>query len=267
MNDELAAPETPPAPGDHTTPPGEPAAPRRRLRLLVPVLATVVVLGAVGGGVAHTANYVDTADKKAPTTYWRKSDKTRKSADGAPGASHTGVGKLLLPVGDNYRPGPDIDEFGNDTELTGKQALALLKQGARGLPGKMRREYVKAVEKQKIQGQAMRSYAGKSSDLVVEIQLTQMSEKAAKDAERFQKALVDVWDSLPPGPKIKGYKNAVCAFAPKDTWEKQDVLHCTAAKGGVLVTLTAYGPRKIDRKAVATMLKAQLDRVTDGEKA
>ncbi|MFC7218665.1 hypothetical protein ACFQLX_10870 [Streptomyces polyrhachis] len=258
------AEETAPgAPADEVAPAG----PRRRpLRRLLPAVATLVVLGVTGAGVAYTADRVGKADKTSPTAYWQGMADTKQQSP-KEGAQHRSLGKLLLPMPTSYTPGPDIEQFGNDVELTGKQAVALMKQSAHGLPGPLRRSMNRILEKRKIEGQAMRSYSASVDDLVVEIQLTQMAKKAAKDSAAFQKELVGILDSLRRGPKVKGYKDAVCFLAPKDAWKEQDVMTCTAAKGSVLVSVTAYGPRTMDQKAVAGLLKDQLDRITDGESA
>ncbi|MQY13129.1 hypothetical protein SRB5_32700 [Streptomyces sp. RB5] len=245
----------------------EPAPRRRRPRFVAPVLVTLAVLGATGGGIAYAADWVRNADTTADTTYWQKGVGTPKSATRS-AAGHQGLGKQLLPIDDtDWHPGPDMEEFGNDAELTGKQALALLKQSAGGLPPKLRRAFRKEIEKRHIEGQAMRSYASLDGDTVVEIQLTRMSAKAAKETTDFQKDLSHVLDDLRAGPAIKGYKSAVCYYAPKDTWRKQDVLYCTAAKGDVLLNAVAYGPRKLDGTSVVTLLRAQLDRISAGESA
>lgn len=57
----------------------------RTRRILKNVLSSVLVLGAVGGGVAYTAVTVDRADRTAPTEAWAKPSVTATPEDPAAG--------------------------------------------------------------------------------------------------------------------------------------------------------------------------------------
>ncbi|MEV6106821.1 hypothetical protein AB0M28_19200 [Streptomyces sp. NPDC051940] len=246
--------------------PEPPAAPRRRGGRLALVLGAVLVLGAAGGGLTYTYLQADKADRTAPTKIWQRpaADKDDKAGDAL--TAHTGLGKKLLPVPDGYYGGPDIAEFGNDAEMSSKQAVALFKQSGRGLPRSERREFGKYVDRMKLDGLAMRSYT-EGSELVVEIQLAQMSKRAVHDYVSFETRLNQRIGST-KGPSISGYKDAKCFVLKGESGDKLQVMDCIAERDDILVSFTAYGTKPLDKKAAAALLKKQLDYIeSPGEAA
>ncbi|MET9677034.1 hypothetical protein ABZY68_28675 [Streptomyces sp. NPDC006482] len=245
----------------------------RKRRLLTNVLTAVLVLGAIGGGVAYTAVTVDGADRSAPTVGWAEPTVTTTPSDPAAGfakgRASTPLSKLLLPVPDGYVLGADVKGHGNDHELAAKEASALFKQTNKGLYGKKRRAYEKEIDKLGIQGMAMRSYASVGSTLQVEVLVLRMKDKGmVRQFSGIQKGMFEFLE-LREGPKIKDHeKNAACFLAPEprkgDKKERAAELRsmiCQAYDGEVMVTVTAYGAVPFGEQAVAELVKKQLDHI------
>ncbi|MGW8766461.1 hypothetical protein ACWGN5_28635 [Streptomyces sp. NPDC055815] len=246
----------------------------RTRRILKNVLASVVVLGAVGGGVAYTAVTVDRADRTAPTVAWADPTATATAKDpaaenSARGKASTPMSRLLLPVPEGYVLGADIEGYGNDDEIPAKQAAALLKQTGKAFYGKKRRAYEKEVDRLGIQGMAMRSYAAQDSTLQAEVIVLRMKDKkTVREFFELRKEMSEVF-KLRKGPKIKEYaKNSACYLAPKPAKPEQDgedertpdlqKMTCSAYDGEVMVTVTAFGAEPFDQKAVADLVEQQL---------
>ncbi|MGW6153389.1 hypothetical protein ACWFRM_09695 [Streptomyces sp. NPDC055144] len=232
-------------------------------------VACAVVL-AVGAGTGLTVTKVNAADRSAPTKVWAK-PKEQKQAK--PGQARTqGLSARLLPLPKAYRPGPDIDEYGNDKVITGKEATARLKKGARGLPSRQREEQGRAIDKLKLRGMAMRSYQlsgymgwtdEHNKSLVVDMQLAQMqNRRAGRQLKEFRSEFLRSVGVFPKGPKVKGHRNADCFLAPKDSKGKLEMVLCSAYEDDVLVTATGYGPKPLNTTEVADLLARQLDRLT-----
>ncbi|MQY13133.1 hypothetical protein SRB5_32740 [Streptomyces sp. RB5] len=245
--------------------PPQPTPPRPRGPLAL-IVATVLVAGACGGGLAYAYLTADKADRTAKTTVWKPPGPKDKDTAGGPLTVHTGLGTKLLPIPDNYSAGPDIDEFGNDAELTSKQATALFKQSGRGLPRAERREFDKYVDRMKLKGIAMRSYAY-SSDVLIEIQLAEMTRRSATDFTAFEAELNERIGSA-KGPGIDGYKDARCFVRKTESDDKLQVMDCTATTGNILVSFSAYGVKPLNKTDAASLLKKQLDHIkSPGEAA
>ncbi|MFC7218661.1 hypothetical protein ACFQLX_10850 [Streptomyces polyrhachis] len=243
-----------------------PEAPRTR-RPVALIAAAALALLAAGGGLGYAYLEADGADRSARTRVWQ-APPAAKDTDGSSGeaTAHTGLGRTLLPVPEGYTSGPDIGEFGNDVELSGRQAAALFKQGGRGLPNSDRREFTRQVDRMKLEGLAMRSYT-KGTRLTVEINIARMSPRATRDFAAF-KTRLNQRRSSTRGPAIEGYKDARCFVMKTESDDKLQVMDCTVAKGDTLVTFTAYGVKPLDRKAAAALLAKQLDHIdSPGEAA
>ncbi|WP_031508119.1 hypothetical protein [Streptomyces megasporus] len=251
--------------GTTSEPHGEPhpKAGRSR-RALLPALAALLVLGAVGGGLAYTKRVVDGADRSAPAEAWKKPAKTPSDDDPVQdpekGRSDSALRKKLLPVPDYFALGPDIAEFGNDAELSGRQARALMEESGRGLPPKQRREHREYVDKLRLQGVVMRSYVSDTHGFVAEIQIARMTnEKAVRDMSGFRSELLDALSVFRDGPRIKGHENAECFLPPKDDETDLESMFCTAHQGELLVSYSVDGTKPFPKKDAAELLKDQLD--------
>jgi hypothetical protein len=184
---------------DETTP-AEPVIPEPAKKSRKPLalgLAGALVAIAAGGGIGYAVLRHQSDADASKAQPWKAPKPTKTGSYGAQsGGSHYGkLGKLLLPVPDDYVPGPDVAEFGNDVELSGKQATALMKDTYRGLSKKERQSAEKSVDRLYIQGIGMRTYSayGYAGDgeegLSVEIRIVQMkNKKAASSATEFYTA-------------------------------------------------------------------------------
>ncbi|MFE8938722.1 MULTISPECIES: hypothetical protein [unclassified Streptomyces] len=245
----------------------------RARRILKNALASVLVLGAVGGGAAYTVVTVDRADRSAPTVAWADPTATATAGDPAAGVhrgrASTPMSGLLLPVPEGYVLGADVQGYGNDDELPAAEAAALLKQTGRGFYGKERRAYEKEVDRLGVQGIAMRSYASEDSTLQAEVLILRMKDKkTVREFFELRKDLSELLE-LRKGPKIKEHAtNAACYLGPKPrkpeqregrerTPDLQD-MSCTAYDGEVMVTVVAFGAPPFDQKAVADLVEKQL---------
>ncbi|WP_324783553.1 hypothetical protein [Streptomyces sp. H51] len=246
---------------------------RRRGRIAV-VAGAVLLAAAVVAGVGYTVVTVENADRDAGAAVW-KFPKT-KPAD-TETADAEGLAGMLVPYGaDGWSRGPDIGEFGSETQLGGARATALRKEWLSGLPRSQRRELERRIDKQRIQGMAMRSYVStdESSSVytnrasTVSIQLVRMDNRAAlRDVAEFQNGLLDALGVFRDGPHVEGHKNARCFLPPAAKDEKLDTMYCSAYQGDVLVTLSADGARPLQARGVARLLKEQLDRIAEPGKA
>ncbi|MFF1394736.1 hypothetical protein ACFVZD_13080 [Streptomyces sp. NPDC058287] len=268
LDPQLPEPGPTPDPAPAATVPAPVAGGTARRWPAVAVACAVVL--AVGAGTAFTVVKVNAADRSAPTTVWAEPKEQKQAKPGQ--AKAQGLGARLLPVPKAYRPGPDIDEYGNDKTLTGSEATARLKKGARNLPSRQREAQEKAIDKLKVRGMAMRSYQLSGSmgwtdehnkSLVVDLQLAQMqNRRAGRQLKEFRSEFLRSVGVFPKGPKVKGHRNADCFLAPKDSKGKLEMVLCSAYEDDVLVTATGYGPRPLNTAEVADLLAQQLDRLT-----
>ncbi|WP_405779289.1 hypothetical protein [Streptomyces sp. NBC_00859] len=236
----------------------------RALRIAAFVLPAVLVLGAGGGGIAYISATVGDASTKVPTRLWgqhaQPSGKKTVSRPGE-GRHDTALSKLLLPATSPYRLGPDIGSYGNDAELTAKQAEAVIKEGGKGLSGTRRSEWNQRVEKWGVQGEAMRSYAADDNGLVVQFQLAKATDtKTIRDQFTSRTALLKLAGGR-PGPGIDGHRSsAACFLLPRAQRSTVDAMSCIAHEGDVLVTVSASFTATASHKdAAAALVGRQLD--------
>ncbi|WP_430377806.1 hypothetical protein [Streptomyces sp. B1-3] len=239
--------------------------PARRLRVAA-LLGALLLAAGVIGGVGYTVVTVDGADRDPGAPLWTFPKATPESAKPA---AQKGLAGMLVPYGtDSWSRGPDIGEYGYDAQLSGARATALRKESLSGLPRTQRRALEKQIDKQRLQGVAMRSYLssvyGEKASAVT-IELSELANASAvRELSRYQEELVDVMgDFLRKGPAVKGHKDARCFLAPEDKKEKLDSMVCFAHQGNVLVSLTASSPKRMDQKGVAMLLREQLDRIAE----
>ncbi|MGW0857466.1 hypothetical protein [Streptomyces sp. NPDC002690] len=240
---------------------------RKVARYAVPA---VVVLAVIGGAAAYTQNTVATADRTAPTTLWSQENlqgsspgNTKDPAAGAAaGRSDNELSKLLLPADSDWRLGMDLGARGNDNVISAKESTATIKQSARGLSGKARREFEKYVDRMRVEGVAQRSYIGKANDVVATVEVMKMKDtKAVHDSWLAQTSLADAVKIFREGPKIKGYKNARCFRYPKDEENGLDGVTCMAYDGEYYIDVTAEGPDPLSMSDIAELVKDQLDHI------
>lgn len=237
---------------------------RRVIRATVPV---VLVLAAVAGAAAYTKTTVDKADRTVKTTVWQKpahGPGKDPAGEVSRGRASSELSKLLLPVPDGYRLGPDSGAHGNDSELSGRAAAAEMKDSGRGLAGRQRRELEKRIERLHVQGLAIRSYASEANDLIVETELVRMEDKkAVRDLYTFRAGLFEAVGVFKDGPAVGGHpKNAKCFRQPKADEYKIEIMYCMAYDGEMALSFTASGIKPFDTSAVVELVKDQLDHIT-----
>ncbi|MEW2069568.1 hypothetical protein [Streptomyces sp. NPDC007346] len=263
MSDDVGTttPAAPAAPQDHAAP----EAPSRPRRVVLTVLPFVLVLGAVGGAGAYTLHAVNGADRTVATVAW--DDKGPKpspdpAVNAGRGRADTELSKLLMPVPKGYRLGPDIDELGNDSETSGEEATAVMKEMGRGLAGKERRQFDEAIDRFLIEGVAQRSYTSDGGARVLTVHVAKLKDaRAARTLYERQKRLTESAGMLRKGPTIAGHKNVTC-YQPD--WKSEVPLHsmfCQAHEGGVLVMVEANGSTPFGAQRVAGLVKDQLDHI------
>ncbi|MEU0099060.1 hypothetical protein [Streptomyces sp. NPDC006267] len=242
-----------------------PPAPGRGRRVVLTALPVILVLGAVGGTAAYTKNTVDTADRTVTTTVWDEDHAPAgKDPAGEPsrGRHDSELTKLLLPVPEGYRLGPDIGELGNDSETSGAKATAAMKEMGRGLAGKDRRALNKSVEKLRVRGIAQRSYASDAHDLVVNVQIVKMRDKrAVRETYLTRKKLLDGIDAFRKGPSVDGHKKVSCYRLPKGDKDTLDGVICVAYDGETSVAVNASGTKPFNPSDVGDLVKDQLDHI------
>ncbi|MGW2696201.1 hypothetical protein [Streptomyces sp. NPDC001296] len=256
-----------------------PKEPVRRVRRgrVAAAAGAVLVVGAVVAGVGYTVVTVRDADRHPGAPLWTFPED--KAAEAKP-AAQPGLAGMLVPYELLWQRGPDLGEFGSDARLSGEQATALRKEAYHDLPRTQRERLEREIDKERVQGMAMRSYVQPAGDIfqddgavTVSIVLTQMENKAAvRDLSTFQNEFLAALDIFRKGPEIKGHKNAKCFLPPKgeDTKGKGEdgdkgveTMACSAYEGNVLVGVTASGPRDLNTKEVAALLTKQLDRIKE----
>lgn len=244
----------------------EPPAPKRP-RVVATVLPLVLVLVAVGGAGAYTAQAVNGADRTVETAVWDDSAPEPgpdPAAKADRGRADTELSRLLLPVPEGYRLGPDLAGLSNDGEASGEAALAALKEeGGRGLSDKQYRQLDALLVKLKVRGVAHRSYAADSGDLVLSVRVTQAEDvRMIRTLHEEKSALLETFDVLDKGPKIDGHKNVTCYRLPDDREDPVDSIACFAYKGGTSVTFQVDGPEPLRTATVTGLVKKQLDHIT-----
>ncbi|MEV4875859.1 hypothetical protein [Streptomyces cyaneofuscatus] len=243
-------------------------------RAVLTVLPFVLVLAAVGGGAAYTVQAVNGADRTVTTVVWDGSGAKPgrdPAANAGRGRTDTELSRLLMPVPEDYRLGPDIGELGNDGETSGEKATAVLKETGRGLAGKERRELDALFDKLRFEGIAYRSYArgvapsysrSSSDDLVLAVQVAKMGdERMVRTVYERRNEMLDSFGVLRKGPKIEGHKNVTCYRMPEDAEDPLDSIACYAYEGGISVTIEAEGPKPFSASTVAGLVKDQLDHI------
>ncbi|MFJ8693897.1 hypothetical protein [Streptomyces roseolilacinus] len=239
------------------------------------VLPALLVVGAVGCGAVYTVATVHDADRTVPTTLWSAASSEPAedpAADAWRGRAATPLGKLLLPVPEGFRLGPDVGEHGNDAELSAQQANTVLKESGRHLSGPQRRVFERLIDELGVKGLAVRTYATEFAphggvnerDDVIGVQIARLKDGA--QARRVYTARTAMADrmGLDGGPKVEGHENSACHLVPeRDDEQGAGVaeMECVAYTSDLLVTVSVQGMRPLDESVIADMVKEQLDHI------
>ena len=221
------------------------------------VLSAVVVGGGVGFGVLQVVNkpkhQVAAARKPAaakPPVYGALSD-----------GNHFGpLGDLLVPVPLEMQPGPDDDEFGNDTVLTTTQYKALYDETIADLPSADRKQLDQVFQASFIKGYALRTYLD-SDTTDIEIALRQENQNAAKGDGQAGRILADVTGAFRPGPAVPGFPKTHCYLPPLASGDKLDYMDCDASVGDMYVWMHVSGVAPLDSAPAVDLLAQQLTRL------
>ncbi|MET7682694.1 hypothetical protein [Streptomyces sp. NPDC005423] len=257
---------------ESTVPESAPPAPKPAVRKgrIAAIAGSALLAVALIGGVGYTVVTVNGADRDAGAPTWKWPEAASKPDAKAPTAK--GLSGTLVPYASSgYVRGPDIEQFGSEAELSGREATALRKQEISGLPRSQRLLLEKQIDREQIKGLAMRSYlnvAGATDSTVeaahaytIDVQLAQMDEHAVRNIATYQDAVLNALTVFRKGPAVPGHKNARCVLPTKEAGEKLTGMICSAYEGDVLVTLTASGTSSMDSKGIASFLREQLDRI------
>ncbi|MFG3095347.1 hypothetical protein [Streptomyces sp. NPDC048202] len=240
-----------------------PARPRRTAAIVGVALALATL-----AGIGCTAAVVHGADRSPGAPAWRLPEAAKdKSAQ----EKQSGLRALLLPFGEErYVRGPDLDRFGSDTELTGRQTSDLLRQSLRSLPRTQRLRLERQYAKNPVKGMAMRSYTSTawvgedSGAFTVEMVLTRVDQKTLRSRNHAQQEFLDTMKVFRKGPAIKGHEDhAACFLSPAVEWEKLEVMSCSGYVGDIGVNAWIEGAAPLDRKGAADMMRAQFDRIKE----
>ncbi|MER6999149.1 hypothetical protein [Streptomyces sp. NPDC000410] len=243
-----------------------PAPKSRGRRLIATITASVLLLGAVGSGISYTVVKVRDADRTPEATTWRFPAAAESDSPAPKPASE--LERMLLPLPDDYRYGPDHELDGATVVLSGAKANVLAKEALKAVPLQERRSLEREIDKRRIKGMVERSYAdsygSEAEAVVVNIALVQMEDqRAVRDTARFRSALLKDTDVFRKGPAIKGHKDATCAVMPEAEEDEPARMLCSAHRGEVLVSVTAYGTKPLHTETVADLLARQLDRIEE----
>ena len=267
--EESAAPASTPAPEAEVVPEPAPDAARKPVRRgrIAAIAGSALLALAVVGGVGCTVVTVNGADRDAGAPVWKfpKDSAERKAA------AAKGLSAVLQPyTASGYVRGPDIDEFGSEVELNGREATALRKEDFRDLPRSQRLLLEKGIDREQIKGLAMRSYlypAGQEiNSYTVKVQLVRMDAKAARSLTAYENELLGQVSVFRKGPAVPGHKDAKCFLSKNVAGEKLTEMLCFASEADAMITLSASGTKAMDTKEIASFLSGQLNRVkTTGE--
>ncbi|MFI1652686.1 hypothetical protein ACH4XT_37950 [Streptomyces avidinii] len=254
------------------------AAPARKVnrKVVTLVAAAVGVVVLVGAGVGAAAALAG-ADRTSPTRYWLAADHTTSGTQApVPSVPPNALTGKLLPMPNDYWPGPDIDKEGNFYSLSGERALESFKDARKGLSSSERAERDKVLADLKLKGLAGRSYSrkdGVGGGVVAEIQLVQADPAQLAKFGEFAGKLIALAGSDGEAPKVEGHPQAKCSVSTiviekKDKKNKIDALDCLAVEGDVMVSFRMYGSEGFVVKDAAGLFKQQLDHLkSPGESA
>nr|WSX77687.1 hypothetical protein OH826_29880 [Streptomyces sp. NBC_00899] len=270
MTEQHPAPAAPSAPPAVLPVPPVPPARSKERRDLIIAGALLAVAALAGGGYALFGSGSGSGGGKPAA---------RSAATAAPGhtaarsygvtagGTHYGdLGELLLPPQPMLKPGPDVEQYGNDTVLDAAQAKAMAEggDGAADLSARERRQADAELDAMHIKGAALRTFRRFDGSDTYAITIVQVGSKLAAGAapEAFRK-LSQGSDVFGRGPAVPGHPHAVCvvpgsAAASGDDWLQG--MYCQATEGDLMVTFRVEGPRVNRSQAVALMAK-QLDRI------
>ncbi|QNP71346.1 hypothetical protein IAG44_19180 [Streptomyces roseirectus] len=240
------------------------------------VLGGALLASVVLAGVGYTVVTVRGADREPGDVSW-VFPKPAASGGAVDQPAAGSLRALFVPYGtDGLRPGPDVEDFGHDTEFNERQATALRANSLKDMPKK----YRDSVEKHRIKSMALRTYLSredwfgeKSDPYVVQVTLTRLADRSSvRFVTQGYRELADS-GVLGKGPVVKGHKDALCLVPKARAGEKEPDeekltgIQCTAGVGDLVVFFSATGAGSLDSEGVAAFVAEQLDRIDDPGRA
>ncbi|MCM1971046.1 hypothetical protein [Streptomyces sp. G1] len=234
---------------------------RRKIsRKAFTLTATGVAAAVLFAGGVWAASAIAEADREAPTAYWvpfGERAKLQATPEAVPGNALSGK---LLPMSDDFRPGPDLGADGSDFVVSGDQAVEAFKETRSGLTSSQRKNRDKVLAEMKLKGLAGRSYIHKNPNWYVEVRIMQADPKALDSFSQVTKKVLEYTGDGREAPKVDGFPAAKCALEAigvKDK-EKIDSLDCVAVEGDVMVTFHSYGAKPFSASDAVAFFKNQL---------
>ncbi|WP_031524516.1 hypothetical protein [Streptomyces sp. NRRL F-5123] len=264
--------------------PVPPAPPRRKRRTALLVAGALVVVAAAGGGYALTRDGDGGGRPGTPVAEPSATATPTPSSTYAvtAGGTHVGdLGQMLLPMPESMRPGPDVEQFGNDSVLDASRAKTLLMGGDSGsslFTSAQRRQLEADIDAMHVKGAALRTYRTADNKQTYQLFLVQVGNKTAANAgPEAYRSLTKGSKYLEMGPDVPGYPHAVCV-RPSDNsdddysdddysddydnydYPSVDTMFCEATEGDLMVQFQAVGTA-LDEDDISSLLRLQLDRV------
>ena len=187
------------------------------------------------------------------------------------GGTHYGyLGQMLLPRGDDYAPGADFEQYGDDSVFGAEKARAVLfdAQGGPHMSKSERKELGAELDAMRIKGAALRTYSTAHVGDQYLVMLTQVGNKlAAQSAPENFRTFTRDSDFVRKGPAVPRYPHAVCVLPGSrvkeadDRFDWFDTMYCEATEGDLVIRFQADGARPMEQMDAARFLARQLDRV------
>lgn len=265
QNDVKAAQEQTPAPASspeveevaHPAPPEKPA--RKVNRKAVALIAGGVAAAVLVGGGVWASSAIADADRDAPTAYWipiGEDPPKREAPDSVPANDLSGK---LLPFEPGFRPGPDLEEDGNNFFVSGEKAVEGMKETRSGLTSSERKDRDKMLAELKLKGLAGRSYV--KGAWFAEVRIMQADPKAVGAFSKVSKKFLEFTGDGREAPKVDGFPDAKCSLEAigKEKKETIDSLDCVAVEGDMMVAFRAYGAKPFSTTDAVAFFKKQMN--------
>lgn len=233
--------------------------------------ALLAVAALAGGGYALFGGGSGGGKPAAAATVTPAPSASRSYGVTAGGTHYGDLGELLLPMRPTLRPGPDFQQYGNDTVLDAAQAKAMAESGngSAQLSAKERKQADAELDAMHIKGAALRTFRSAGGGVSYDITIVQVGNKLAAGAapEAFRKLSAGS-DVFHKGPAVPGHPHAVCVL-PGDAARSDDshdfswldAMYCQATEGDLMVTFQVMGLSPLTKSEATRIMADQLDRI------
>ncbi|MEV5595887.1 hypothetical protein [Streptomyces sp. NPDC052496] len=177
---------------------------------------------------------------------------------GGPGGGAAALRAGLLPAPGGPGNGPDTGRFRDDSVYGPARSAGLAAELIRPLPDSAKNAFTTALRRHGAEESALRTYPG--AHQIREVQLIRLTADAAGNGPADLAAAL-VGDGVREGPRLPDHPGARCVLPERPGAASTASMLCAGHVKGVLVLLTAYGPRELDTTQGARQLSRQLDRI------